>query len=282
MVVVVVDALAGAGSRRALAAAACLAFLVACSPAPEAPDEGSSGLEASASRTRDDDNLGGQFQTRLANIGDTAIDIVSVALDSPGFDAAAARSRAVELGPGNRIDIPTEYGRVRCGSAPTPASVTVELADGRTISVPLNTPYDVLDTIAREECAAEDVRRAVELALVPLQDTETSTLRAELTVRRLATIEPVRVDDIRGSVLYGLTAALPIALAVDSESMTVPIDITAATCAAHAIADSKKPFVFPVFLAFGDTDPVYARIPVSPDAQASLIAFQTRVCSSPR
>lgn len=273
-----VDARAAGGSRRVLAAVACVSILVGCAAAPETPDDNAHGLEASASRTRDDDNAGGQFQTRLANTGDSVLSVVSVALDSPGFEPAAASSRAVELGPGNRIDIPTEYGRVRCGQAPTPARATVVLAGGTAVSVPLTTPYDVLDTIAHQECTAEDVQRSVALTLTPGIDVGSDSLPAELVIDRVDTDVTVRLDEVRGSVLYGLTSALPATMPADSESLVVPVEITAATCSAHAIADSKKPFVFPVFLAFGDAEAVYARIPVPTVAQEMLIAFQKRVC----
>lgn len=272
------DARAAGASRAVLALiVGVCSLLLGCGSEPLAPPD--QPLQASASRTRDDDNVGGQFQTRLKNTGSDDVSIASVALDSPGFDPAPANPRSIVLGSGSQIDIPTEFGRVRCDRSPTPAHATVVLGDGVSISVPLATPYDVLDTIAKQECTAEDVTRSVELTLTPLPDSGAATLPAELTVRRSATSESVRVDEVRGSVLYGLTAPLPMTLAPDADSIIVPVDIAAATCAAHAIADSKKPFVFPVFLAFGANDPVYARIPMPQSAQQHLIAFQTRVCA---
>lgn len=277
---VAAGARAEAGSRRAIVAAVCVATAAACSTV-SIPQEHVD-LQASASRSRDDDNVGGQFQTRLTNIGTTDITIDSVALDSPGFDPVAASVREVTLGPGNRIDIPTQYGPVRCDRAPTPASVTVQIGGGVTTSVPLATPYDVLDTISAQECTATEVQRSVEIALNPLPDNGSDSLSAQLTIRRLSTVDAIRLDDIRGSVLYGLTAALPQTMTAEDMSLVVPVTITAATCAAHAIADSKKPFVFPVFLAFGDGDAVYSRIPMPTDTQNALITFQERVCRAAR
>lgn len=280
---VAVSAGAVAGSRRVVAAALCMILVAGCGSSVPPVDDGTadeSGLRASASRTRDDDNIGGQFQTRLANTGRTTVHVVSVALESPGFEPAAPSVRGVSLGSGNQIDIPTQYGPARCDVAPTPASVSVVVDSGQTLSIPLETPYDVLDTIARQECTASTLARSVELTLRPFPDTGLDSLAAELVVERLDTNEPVRVDEVRGSVLYGLSARLPTVLGPDAESLVVPVEITAATCAAHSIADSKKPFVFPVFLAVGDADTVYARIPVPTAVQESVIAFQTRVCST--
>ncbi|MGU3433937.1 hypothetical protein ACNHUS_13055 [Actinomycetes bacterium M1A6_2h] len=272
-----------AASRIAVAAAAVVLALVGgCAQTP-APTE-SSDLTASAYRSRVDDATGGQFQITVTNTGERPVDVHSVALDSPGFDAVAPSVREVQLQKGSRIDIPTLYGEAVCDSSVEPLearlSVTRDGEPQQEIDVPLDQPYDIIDRIHSEECTAERVQSEVSMALTISAPPAVSTapLDASLSVTRGEFDGPIRVDEFDGSLLYGLSAALPVMLDRGTDSVTIPLTITTASCEAHVIADSKKPFVFPIYLAFGHDKPVYARIPVPTELQKQLVAYQQLAC----
>ncbi|GGG03038.1 hypothetical protein GCM10007304_16360 [Rhodococcoides trifolii] len=249
-------------------------------PAPAPPSE----ISASAYRSRVDDATGGQFQITVTNTGERPVDVHSIALDSPGFDSVPPSVRDVQLQQGSRIDIPTLYGAAVCDSSVEPLSarlsVTREGEPQRDVDVPLDQPYDIIDRIHSEECTAERVESEVTLTLSISAPPAVSTdpLNASLEVTRGKFDGPIRVDELAGSLLYGLKADLPETLDANTDSVTVPLTITTASCEAHVIADSKKPFVFPIYLAFGDDKPVYARIPVPTELQRQLVAYQGMAC----
>nr|WP_314144922.1 hypothetical protein [uncultured Rhodococcus sp.] len=241
-------------------------------------------MTASAYRSRVDDAIGGQFQITIANTAERPIAVHTIAFASPGFTPVAPTVREIELKKGGRIDIPTPYGAARCDSTVGPLaarlSVTREGEPEQDVEVSLEQPYDIIDRIHSEECTAEQVLSKVSMTLSlsspPLVPTD--PLSASLLVSRESFDGPIRVDELRGSVLYDLTGALPRTLQSDSDSLAIPLTITTASCEAHAIADSKKPFVFPIYLAFGDEKPVYARIPVPTETQKQLVAYQGAAC----
>lgn len=271
-----------AASRAGGVVAVVVLTLAGCSNPPE--QDTPIDMTASAYRSRVDDAIGGQFQITIANTGERPIAVHTIALASPGFAPVAPTVREIELQKGGRIDIPTPYGGARCDSTVGPLaarlSVTRKGEPEQDVEVPLEQPYDIIDRIHSEECTAEQVlsKVSVELSLSSPPLVSTDPLFASVVVSRGSFDGPIRVDELRGSVLYDLTGALPRTLQSDDDSLVIPLTITTASCEAHVIADSKKPFVFPIYLAFGDEKPVYARIPVPTDIQKQLVAYQGAAC----
>jgi len=243
-------------------------------------------LSAEAYRSREDDAAGGRIHVRIANTGDAPVAVTSVALDSPGFEAAPATRREVELGPGNRIDVEAVYGPVRCDTSPEPAYALIGVADrdGSPVRVPLAAPYDVLARVHDDDCAAQDLARAVPVTLIPAAapPEPTAPLPAQLVVSRGTASGDVRVDEIGGSVLYALHGALPATMRADEDRLSVDITIDAARCDPHALAEAKKPFVFPLWIAVGSSEPEYSRIPVSEENRRILTNYLTVTCGARR
>ncbi|MFD9662966.1 hypothetical protein ACFWAY_15285 [Rhodococcus sp. NPDC059968] len=221
---------------------------------------------------------------RIANTGDAPVAVTSVALDSPGFEAAPETRREVELGPGNRIDVEAEYGPVRCDTPPEPAYALIGVAGASPVRVPLATPYDVLGRIHDGDCAAEDLARAVPVTLIPAAGPPepTAPLPAQLVVSRGTASGDIRLDEIGGSVLYALHGALPATMRADEDRLSVDITIDAARCDPHALTEAKKPFVFPLWIAVGSSEPEYSRIPVSEESRRILTNYLTATCDARR
>ncbi|WP_328809571.1 MULTISPECIES: hypothetical protein [unclassified Rhodococcus (in: high G+C Gram-positive bacteria)] len=58
----------------------------------------------------------------------------------------------------------------------------------------------------------------------------------------------------------------------------VAVTLSTASCEPHVIADARKPFVFPAWIAVGDGVPVYTRIPVPVSVQRQLVEYQQHSC----
>ncbi|MBA3524222.1 MAG: hypothetical protein H0T85_06665 [Geodermatophilaceae bacterium] len=240
-------------------------------------------MTALAYRTRVDEAVGGRFQTKLTNTGTESFTVVSTGLDSAGFAPLPQSERSTMFRPGARIDLPTPYGEVRCRSdqpaEPAYAVVDVVRPDGsrQRLRVPMPSDYGVLTRIHEQGCVARQLAEDVTVELSQLATTgdgAQQVVRGVLRLTRGETPAEIAVTEVRGSVLYELApragTTLPQALVPGETTLDIPLEVSPASCEAHIIAETKKPFVFPVFLALDGGEPVFSLIPVS-DAQRELL-----------
>ncbi|MPQ98664.1 hypothetical protein GB931_12180 [Modestobacter sp. I12A-02628] len=284
--------MSGAGVRCVLLLVA-LAVAGCSSPAaePAAPSSSSvvaslpavPGISAEVVRLRTDEAVGGQFQLRVTNTGDGPFTVTSVALRSPGFDADPSRAVDVDIDAGRTIDLPVRYGSARCADTAGPAGAALDLrrADGSTAQVLVPLTGGTLQQVFDEECARQQLAAAVTVTLTPLTDTGDAVTGTVLLTRR-AGDEPVQVTALGGSVLYHAdpTGELPASLAAGRPALELPVAFTAARCDPHALADAKKPFVFPLTVVVGDRPPVAVDLPVDDAARAVLQAYDLRACAA--
>ncbi|MFD0660085.1 hypothetical protein [Thermocatellispora tengchongensis] len=63
----------------------------------------------------------------------------------------------------------------------------------------------------------------------------------------------------------------PVAVLEDGQDrVDVPVQFTAFGCDPHALAESKKTFVFPHWVGVGDLEPHYLSFPLSPELREEL------------
>lgn len=247
------------------------------------------GMVALAYRTRLDDAAGGRFQVKLQNTGTTPFTVVSTALDSAGFDALPPAARETEFAPGARIDMPTPYGDARCGpdqpAEPAYAALEILRPDGtrERVRVPMPSDYNVLTRIHDEECSKLAIAAAVTVELVdltPVGDGADQVLAGELRLTRQPGTGELAITELRGNVLYDVLpafgTALPAGNGPEAPGLGLPITIGPATCATHVLAEIKQPYVYPVWIAIDDEEPVRLEIPV-PQAQRDQIAAMLAV-----
>jgi hypothetical protein len=244
---------------------------------PEVP-----GVAAQAVQLRTDAALGGQVQVRITNTGPAAFSVSSVQLDTPGFAAVPARSVAATYAPGQTIDLPTPFGTVDCavGVDPVAARVLVARPDGATEELRVPLTGDTMAQVHDAECAVEDVLAVVGIAVEDLADAG-PTLAGVVVLTRRAGDDPVEVTRLGGSVVLQpvLDDDLPVTLAPDEDQLRLPVAFDAARCDPHALAETKKPFVFPLAVTVGDGDSVPVDLPLDDAQKAQLQAFLDRVCT---
>lgn len=252
------------------------------------------GLVAVASQTRPDAAAGGRFQI-LMTAGPEPLVLHTLRLLAPGFaPLAPTGTDEIAFRPAERWSLPVPYGEVDCDTdgdgGPYEAEATLSVAGGAvvTVRVPLESPEQLMERIHRDECAARLLARQVSLDLrvtgAATGSGEDALLPAELLVTRRDTEAEVTVTEVQGSVLYAIAGspagALPAALAPGAAKAGVVLTVRAATCNGHDIGESKKPYVFPVFVRVGDApEPQYAEITVDDAARDALYAFLRQACS---
>jgi hypothetical protein len=283
--------------RRAIAFAIGAAALTACAepvadPSSDASPSSSAepsagvpavpGIEAEIVRLRTDEAIGGQVQVRLTNTGDTPFTVTSAALRSPGFADQPPTTIAAEYTPGRVIDLPVPFGKPVCAESPVPASaeLTISRPDGSVEPLKVPAAADVLELVHSQECTVLAVTAVVGIAVTDLHDAGDS-LVGSLTLTRREGAEPVTATRIGRSVLVEPTAELPLELGGDEETAAVPVSFTPASCDPHVLAETKKPYVFPLAVTVGDDDEVAVNLPIDETLRARLTALVQRVCGAP-
>jgi hypothetical protein len=246
------------------------------------------GMTGEAVRQRTDEAIGGQFQVRITDTGDQPFTVTSVALDSPGFEPLPPKQLTANFAPGRIIDLPTKFGPVVCDSDVQPADV--QPAGARiTVVRPGAAPEellvplagDVLALIHGEECAVRAVEEVVDIAVTGLHE-EGDDLVGVIELARRSGDEPVTAVRISRSVLLEANAPdLPVEMAGDGDHVTVAVSFTPKTCDPHVLAETKKPYVFPLVVRIGDGDEVPVDLPLDQAAKDQLGALVDRVCELP-
>ncbi|TFV92230.1 hypothetical protein E4P40_03230 [Blastococcus sp. CT_GayMR20] len=240
------------------------------------------GIEAEIVRLRTDEAIGGQVQVRLTDTGDTPFTVTSVALRSPGFAPVPPTAITAEYAPGRVIDLPVPFGDAVCDASPVPASaeLTVTRPDGSVEPLEVPAEAQVLELVHAQECDVLGVTAVVAITVTDLEDGG-DALTGSLTLTRREGAEPVTAARLGRSVLVEPTADLPLELDGDAEAASVPVSFTPASCDPHVLAETKKPYVFPLALTVGDDDEVVVNLPIDETLRARLTALVQRVCGPP-
>jgi hypothetical protein len=241
------------------------------------------GLAAEAVRLRTDEAIGGQFQVRITDTGEEPFTVTSVALDSPGFTVLEPRQLSAEFVPGRVIDLPTKYGAPVCDADAQPAGARITVVrpgqPAEELLVPLE--GDVLTLIHDEECAVLAVAEVVDIAVTGLHE-EGDDLVGQIELTRRSGDEPVTAHRLGRSVLLEADAPdLPAELAAEDDGLRVPVSFTPASCDPHVLAETKKPYVFPLVVTVGEADEVPVDLPLDQGAKDQLAALVDRVCELP-
>jgi hypothetical protein len=240
------------------------------------------GISAEAVRLRTDEAVGGQLQVRLTDTGTAPFTVTAVAIDSPGFAAVPPATVSTTYRPGQTIDLPTPFGPVDCAAAVEPAAARLTVTRGggpEEVRVPL--AGGTLALVHGEECAVAGVRAVVDPALTGLTDAAGGqSVTGTVLLTRRAGNDPIEVQALGRSVLLkgSVDRDLPVTLPPGEKELALPITVTLASCDPHVLAETKKPFVFPLSLAVVGADPVPVDLPVDESQKAELQQLVDRVC----
>jgi hypothetical protein len=212
----------------------------------------------------------------LRNVGEVPVVVRSFQLESPLFEPAAFAEREVLLpAHGRRLVMPVPFGPARCEGEPEERfGAIVRLADGTELR--LDAPEDHAGTLGRQhdrECASRAVQEQVAVVFGDDWEADGLTISGELRLEALVDGADASLDEVVGSVIFrvAIDREAPV-LRVGAERALdrVPVTISAQRCDAHALAESKKTFVFLTWVSLGGGEAVPVELHPAGAARAAL------------
>lgn len=260
---------------RALSTAGAVALVVlaaACSSTPRTaspPSAPPSHLTVSLEQSRDNENRHLIQVVVRSDGGPTTV--TSLQLRGGGFTTVPPTQRVPELvDSGTETAFPTAYGTAVCSGTVAPTTVALGTTTGRR---ELTLPTDaLLPRLRARECALDRLAEAVRLSLADLHRSG-DTVVGSLVLQRGSRPDPVRLTSTDGSVIFTLrTGPLPVDLPAGAARASVPVTFDAARCDPHALIESKRTYVFPLYVSLAGAEPLYTT--VSPDAPGKAVMEQ--------
>ena len=199
------------------------------------------------------------------NRGERSVLVRRVALAAAGFPDDPSAEVMAEVPAGSQVDLRVPYGEVRCdaarpGSTADAALLAVQDADGEQHELRVElAPGGLLDRLHARECADEALRAVADVRLSSQWSRDGAGLAGALVLERRSGTTPVTVVEPGGNVLFTVRPAEPGTplgrLAADAPALELPLRITATRCDVHALADSKRSYVFSFYVALGSGEP---------------------------
>ncbi|MCU1693177.1 MAG: hypothetical protein JWM64_2268 [Frankiales bacterium] len=262
------------------AALLALALVAGCSSAPDPVAPASDvGLSGRLIQYRDD------LTRRYVQVevsSSRPVQLLDVALRTRGFGRAPVRETGAQLTADDRVDLPVPYGAVRCDERPgADALLTVRTPDGRerAVRLPLADADALLGRLHAAECAEQDLREQVDLALGPALRVEGDAVLTSLVLTRRSGRARVSVPRLDGNIIFVETLAAPLVLEPEAERAETVLRAVAERCDAHALTESKQTGTVRVPVSVDGADPLLVRLVFPPDQARRLVQFATESCA---
>lgn len=200
-------------------------------------------------------------------VGDDWV-VTAATLDAPAFARVEVTARNVRLFEGGigRVRVPLGEAMCPAGGGFATAELVLAHDGGDVVTVEVELPSEVLAEINAGECAMEAVRNVAAPSLGTADAVSGPSVDTTLTLSRGVGGHDSHVEmtALKGSVIFEVKASeaqlLPLALTAGTSSVALPITITATRCDAHAVAESKKTFVFGVWLSIDGAPEQYVEV----------------------
>ncbi len=254
----------------ALLVAAVAWCAVACRPPDPAADAGQRDAEVLDSAPLSGDiafprTLQAERMVELQVTLDEEVDaiVVRASLESPLFTETGWQDAHVRVFAGWPTRVRLPLGDPVCGVAEgsggeTPDAVAHVVFDvaGAQVEREVDVPAGVLAEIRAEECGAKALSDVASPRFGDVEAVAGLTVTTSLSLTRGegdARVEAVRVA---GSVVFSIVPSDPVlALEPGQDVVSVPVSLTPTRCDPHVFAESKKTFVFGVWLAVDGAEP---------------------------
>ena len=221
----------------------------------------------------------------VENVGDEAVTIQAVQLDSELFEPVPVVARQLVLPPhSRRLVLPAPYGPARCdGHVRQAFAATIVVDGGEELRLPVAEDHPgAIGRLHRRECAAAEVAERAEIRLGDEWEADGITIAGRLHVTKRGRGAPVTLVDAVGNVIFTLRLGgdgPPFRVTDGEPDIAIPVTISADRCDPHAVAEFKRPLVLLGWFAVGDGAPTPVEIVATGGARQAFEALIAR-CSS--
>ncbi|WP_238014978.1 hypothetical protein KZZ52_48805 [Dactylosporangium sp. AC04546] len=221
-------------------------------------------------------------QIAMNNDGPAKITVVQVELQAPSFKGGAGPvtvDAPLPVG-GLRVDVPVSYGTGICTgddlkprSAASHVAFKVRTEDGQVhaLRLPLASPNAMLDKLLAIDCQQAYLDRQATFTFGPWTPLPSGWVTGTVVVKRVGFPGTITLQEFTGSILLEvmpipLREATPKPYGVlkpGEDELRIPIIVDGERCTPHALAEIKKPYVFPAFVSLDGGDPLYTELKIT-------------------
>lgn len=237
----------------------------------DAPSPTSSGSLVAGLETPRYLSDGRRLEIILRNDTDETVRIQTLRLESKSFENLDPTVRPVEVPPGVRVDVPVPYGAAICGLEQARASVALELVGAAQPVVLPITSHGEVQALYDEQCRQEQVAEAAYVGYgqewSTVDSPEGPAVEGTLTIRRRESDQRIAIDAVASNVIFlvtplGRTREPLVVLEPGETEASIGVRIRASRCEPHAVAESKKTFRFPMWVALGDEEAEFLEVAI--------------------
>lgn len=220
-----------------------------------------------------------RLEAIIDNQSDIPIVVIDVALRSPLFEPVEPDVHDYQVAAGRRQDLRMDVGPSICPPADEASmlEMTVEI-DGERRHGLVEIDIEPLTALHGRECGEQLVFERADVEWGPEFALDGDVLTTTITVTRRDAMgeESMAITNVRGTVLYIVTAAAPAdsgpldAIDAGETAATAPVTMRVGRCEPHAVADVKKPFSFAVWVTIADSEPYFVQLLPGAEIQAAL------------
>ncbi|MEV0128287.1 hypothetical protein AB0H83_07445 [Dactylosporangium sp. NPDC050688] len=236
-------------------------------------------------------------QISMHNDGPTKVTVERVELQAPSFKGVGPVTVDAPLPVGGlRVDVPVSYGTGICPgdelkprSAASHVAFGVRTEDGKLhdVRLPLPDPDPMLDKLLAIDCQQAYLDRQVTLTFGPWTRLPSGWLNGTVILKRVGWPGTVTLQEFVGSILLEV---LPLpareqtpkpyaVLQPGQQEVSVPVVVDGERCTPHALAEIKKPYVFPAWLSLDGGPPLYTELKIT-DAERDAFKPVIDACAA--
>ncbi|WP_433207973.1 hypothetical protein ACQP00_42430 [Dactylosporangium sp. CS-047395] len=273
--------------RRIAAGLVLVAALSACS-SPEPAQQPDFKLRVELTQGRVDE-VRHTVQVSLHNDGPDKLIVEQVELQAPSFTGAETVRPNAWLPPGGlQVDVPLSYGKGICAgddlkpkakAAYVALRLHTENGPVQDVRLPVADPNPMLDKLLGIDCQQAYLDRQATLTFGPWTHLPSGWVDGTVIVRRTGFKGTITLREFVGSILLEV---LPTPLRENTpkpygvlppgtDELKIPIVVDGERCTPHALAEIKKPYVFPAWVSLDGGEPLYTELKIT---DAEIAAFK--------
>ena len=223
----------------------------------------------------------------LRNDGDVPVTVDTLQLDSPFFTTVEAAVDRVVVPPHDRVDVAVDYGEAVCPAPSDAHGARLGINGAPPRRLTLEDADAAIGLVHDEECNRMAVAAAADIEFgTDWEEVSDRVVRTSLVMRRRDSSERIVLEELHGGVIWAMAPTGPakegvITLLPGEDEGSAGIEFKILRCDPHGMAESKKTYRYPIWVAVGDIPGVYVEIEPTGDGRALMERMLSECANGP-